>query len=161
MKTKFLITLLIYAVALTGCPSKSIQDAKATSGKIATYANAGVNLTRELYGANFLTLEQKDKIADGFIVLAKAGIVFDQAIVNAETTYGSNVPQNEIERLSAVFDAQIVTKFLDILTLLKLTNRAGNYAAVIESLRTAILIGARVFGHYRDVNTRIAAVTGG
>ena len=48
---KFLLTtiLIIASLILTACPARTIEKAEADSKKVATYANAGVNITRDLY----------------------------------------------------------------------------------------------------------------
>ena len=158
--TGSIVLLLIYSLFLTACPSRlNIEKAKSSSAKVATYANAGVNLTRELFNANFLTLEQKDRIAEGWITLANAGIAFDAAIANLEQQYpqgvNSRIPKAEIERLFAVFDATVVNHFLEILSSLKLINRIGNYAAIIESIKAAILIVAGAFGQKSVIAAKI------
>jgi hypothetical protein len=157
---KIIVTLIcIYSLLLLGCPKASIAGAKSASQKVATYANAGVNLTRELYRSNFLTLAQKDKIADGFIVLANAGIAFDAAVANTERIYGSDAPKPEIDRLIAIFDGQIVEQFLAVLQSLKLVPAAGNYKATIELLKTAIITLAKAFGIGKQTRVKIALAT--
>ncbi|HEV7701392.1 MAG TPA: hypothetical protein VGO43_14265, partial [Pyrinomonadaceae bacterium] len=88
------LTVLYSMVLLTACPSAaSLEKAKAESARIATYANAGVNLTRNLYESQVITIGQKDAIAKKFVFLADGGIAFDAAVNKALATYGSNVPK--------------------------------------------------------------------
>lgn len=141
------------------CPSRtSIEKAKSSSAKIATYANAGVDLTRELYRANFLSLEHKDKIADGWISLANAGIAFDLAIANAEREYGDTAPKTEIQRLFNIFDSSVIEKFLVVLNSLKLGSISNNYAVIIDSIKSAILLVAGAFNQTKVVTRKLASV---
>ena len=157
MKRFLTCLLLIYSlVILTACPTASLAKAKTESERLATYANAGVNLTRELFRAGFVNLATKDKIADGFIVLATAGQAFDRAVVNAEAQYGSNVPKSEIAKLFATFDAEVITKFLAVLSLLKIANVSGNFVAVIESIKAAVLVIGSAFRMKAAVQARLA-----
>lgn len=151
---------IIYSmVLLSACPSKaSLDKAKESSARVATYANAGVNLTRNLYSSNVISLEQKDAIARKFVLLAEGGIAFDAAVEKAIQVYGSNAPKSEIQKIFETFDAEVVGKFLDILASLKLVANRAAYAQVIETIRTAVLVVAGVFGHKQAIARRIAAV---
>lgn len=157
MKKLLIVFLISLSLMLGGCPKQSIEKAKANSAKVATYANAGVDLTRELWRANFLSLEQKDRVAEAWIVLARAGIAFDAAIANIEGEYGiADVPKSEIEKLFAVFNREVVGKFLDVLTALKLTTRAGEFGTIIESIKTAVLIVAGYFNRRSEVAAQLS-----
>ncbi len=161
MKQILLALTVIYSMFfVTACPARiNIDKAKTNSAKVARYANAGVDLTRELFRSNFLTLAQKDKIADAWIVLANAGIAFDTAIANLEQQYPQTgvqkVPKVEIEKLFAVFNSTVVSQFLEILTSLKLIDRLNNYAVIIESIKAAILIIAGAFGQRKTIAAKI------
>lgn len=154
------IVVLFCLLLTTACPitPDSIAKVKSASKKVATAANTGVNLTRELYNANFLTIEQKDVIAQKFLLLAKAGIAFDTAVASIENQYGANaVPKSEIQRLVGVFDAQVVNAFLDVLTSLKIIPSKGNYGVTIELIRTGVLTVAGILGLKHSVSARIKA----
>lgn len=157
MLKKIATLIILYSVVLlTACPSKaSLEKAKAESSRIAGYANAGVNLTRSLYESQVITIGQKDNIARKFISLADAGIAFDLAVNKAIQTYGSNVPKSEIERVFAVFDSEVVEKFLDILSSMKLLANKAAYAQVIDTLRTAVLLVAKVFNKRQLIAAKV------
>jgi hypothetical protein len=145
----FLTTLLVIAsfvFGMTGCTPKTIAKAKKASSKLATYANNGVNVTRDIYQQKLISLELKDKIADGFVKLSAAGIAFDAAVKNAESVYGPNVPATEVERLFAVFDQSVVAQFLAVVASLKLISDVPSLEAVIATIKTAILVIADAFG---------------
>lgn len=159
---KFIGVLVIIwtMVFATACPVSpaSLQKAKESSGKIATYANTGVELTRQLFRSNFLTLAQKDLIAEKFVTLARAGVLFDQTVTNALQQYGTNAPPaSEIQKISAIFDAQIVQGFLAILASLKVISSNGSFGATIELIRSAVLVIAGIFGSQKQVSRKIAA----
>lgn len=143
----FVALVVIYSMLLvTACPAKSIQRAKDGSAKIAKYANAGVNLTRTLYNSGVLPLAQKDEIALKFILLSKAGQTFDAAVENARLAYGTNAPAPEIEKLFATFNSEVVGRFLDVLQSLKAIGATEKYQAIIDAIRTAVLLVTRAFG---------------
>ena len=155
----FISFVLIYAmVMLTACPSAaSLQKVQDSSARVAKYANAGVDLTRTLYESKVITLAQKDAIAQKFVLLARGGIAFDAAVANAKATYGTNAPQATIQQLLATFDSQVVGQFLEILTSLKVIGASGAYAAIIETIRAAVMVVAGVFGTKAAVTQRLAA----
>jgi hypothetical protein len=156
-----IIFLIVFSLLTIACPTQSIQRAKDSSAKLAGYANTGVNLTRDLYEQNLINLATKDKIADAFIVLAKAGIAFDAAVAQVEAQYGASaVPKSEIDKLFAVFSSEVVAKFLDVVAALKLTNQANLYAQAIDLIKTAVLIIAKAFGRSASVKQQLA-VKGG
>lgn len=146
---KFVFSLLIissFVFGMTGCTPDTIAKAKKASSHLATYADNGVNVTRDIYQQKLISIELKDKIADSFNKLADAGIAFDTAVANAEKVYGTNVPQTEVERLFVVFDQSVVAQFLAVVASLKLINDAPALAAVIATIKTAILVIADAFG---------------
>ena len=128
------IFVITFAMLLTGCPStKNIADAKKTSHKLAVYANTGINVTRDLYQKNLLSpdpqknLAIKDKIATGFIALSQAGQEFDKAVLDLEAQYGTNAPpQTEMDKLAALFDAEIVAKLVQLLKTIGRSNEKVN-----------------------------------
>lgn len=141
-----LLLLASFVFGLTGCTPDTVAKAKKASSKLASYADKGVNVTRDIYQQKLISLELKDKIADGFIKLSDAGIAFDAAVANAEKVYGSNVPQSEVEQLFAVFDQKVVAQFLAVVASLKLISNTPALAAVIESIKVAVLVIADAFG---------------
>lgn len=149
------VLAVIASMILTGCPAKTIQKAKESSAKLATYANSGVNVTRGLFQQELIGLEAKDKIADAFIILADAGIAFDLAVRNAEAAYGSDPPKTALDALFETFNAQVVAKFLNVLEKLKLVSDTGAYLAIIESLKAAVLVIAAAFGKKGQVEAQL------
>lgn len=143
---------------LTACPTKTIESAKKQSSRIATYANSGVNITRILFNERVISLTQKDKIANAFIVLAHGGQAFDASVARLEAAYGDKVPMSEIEALFQVFDAQLVGKFLDILRELKVISAGNKYAEIIALLTSTVLIIAKAFGKKQEIQMKIEAV---
>lgn len=155
MKTILVVMILIWSVVFTGCPVKSVNKARQQSRVVATYTNAAVSLTRTLYETHVITIDQKDVIADKFIILAKAGIAFDILAKNINDTYGLNVPKSEIQKLFQVFDAQIVAAFISVLSALKIISIQSKYIAILDSIRTAVLIIAGVFNQRAMISQRI------
>ena len=154
----FAALAVIYSTLLmTACPAASLQKVSDSSARIATYANAGVNLTRSLYEAKVITIGQKDDVATKFVQLAQAGVAFDAAVAKAKTVYGTTAPASEIQRIFATFDSEVVGKFLDVLASLKLIAAKGKYAAIIETIRAAFMVVAGVFGHSKSVGLRLEA----
>lgn len=152
------LLLMVMTVVMTACPEKSIANARKRSAQVASYANTGVNLTRDLFNAKLITLEQKDQVAVGFIALAQAGKTFDEAVRSVETTYGVDVPRAEVEKLFEVFNSLVVGKFLDVLRTLKLIPSDSRIGEVIELIRTAVLSVAKAFGKSYEVRQQLEAV---
>lgn len=157
MKRCFTVILIVYSLLLAGCPA-TLGKAKSASSKLATYANTGVDITRTLFREQLISIDRKDKIADAFTALAKAGAAFDLAVANVEREYGGSVPKSEIEKLFAVFDSEVVERFLVVLKSLKIAPSVGGYGEAIDLLTSAVLIIAGAFGRKRMIEVKIAAV---
>src|SRR4051812_32441953 len=104
MKTKILLTLaVLYTLVMTtACPvsAASLEKAESASKQVATYANAGVELTRTLFESHVLSLAQKDTVARGFISLAEAGIAFDATVASAKQQFpAGQVPSSTISAI--------------------------------------------------------------
>lgn len=149
--------ILVLGLITTGCPQSSINTVKANSSRVAKYSNVGINITRDLYQSKIITLGQKDKIADGFIALAKAGQAFDLAVSKLETEYGSNVTKGDIAKLISVFDAEIVARFSDLLVTLGQAGISPQLQGVIQTIKDAVLVIAGVIGNKAAVAAKIGA----
>jgi hypothetical protein len=145
---------LTFTVGFTSCEQK-ISSIKTSSSKIATAADQGVNITRELYESKVISPAQTKVIAQLFANLAAGGILFDSTVANIEAQYGSKVPASEIAKLSAIFNTEIVDQFLAILEQMKLISNSDQLKLVIESIRVAVLAIASVFGTRSAVNAHI------
>ncbi|MBS1793368.1 MAG: hypothetical protein JSS81_05910 [Acidobacteria bacterium] len=160
MKKLLISCLLIYSLVLTACPSKvTLEKARRESAKIAGYADQTTNAVRDLFRAGVLTPAQTARIADKIIVLAKAGQAFDAVIATLETTYGTtdNVPKAEWARALALFNSDLVQKFIDVLVELKVIEVSGRMRNSIDLVINAVRLIARAFEVEADVNRRIAA----
>jgi hypothetical protein len=158
MKKLIICCVLIYSFLITGCGPADIQKVRERSNQFAGYADTGVNVTRDLFRANLLSLKQKDAVADGFIKLSEAGITFNAAIDKAIQVYGSTVPLSEIEKLFAVFDSSIVTQLIAVIALIKPLDNASKFVQVIETLKNVVLLAAKAFNKFKPVETRLATV---
>lgn len=159
MKKIILSLFVIYSMLLvSACPSpKTLEKAKSSSARLATYANEGVNATRELYRSKILTGEQTTAIAEKLIILARAGGAFDSAVKAAESTYGANAPRSETEKLFAMFSSEVVGNFLAVLSSLKIVGNTGVLQETIDLLQTAVITIARAFGRGAEIKRQIAA----
>jgi hypothetical protein len=155
MKNLIVITIISISILLTGCPKASIQSVKENSKKVAGYANAGVEITRELYRAGKLTLAQKDLIADGFIALAVGGLAFDAAVMAAEKQYAGNVPKDAVKQLLGVFNQEVVAKLVDLLSKIKPGFDSQAFHLAIEGIKTSVILIAGVFGQRKQVAAQI------
>lgn len=149
-------SILFLTLVSAACPARTIQKAKSASGKLATYANTGVNITRDLFHQNLISITQKDKVAQAFIVLADAGIAFDGAVVALQREFGNSPPKPKLDALFAAFDAQVVGSFIAVLQELKLLSNTAALSATIEAIKAAVLIIAHAFGQRNYVQGRIA-----
>jgi hypothetical protein len=116
----------------------------------------GVNVTRTLYEGHLISLAQKDKIATGFIALADGGVAFDATVAALKAQYGDNVPKNQIDTVVAVFNTNIVNKFLDVLKDLKLVSAGNQIASTVELIRTSVLAIATVLKIKSAVQAKLA-----
>lgn len=162
LRTFFTTLLIIAAVFLvgitTGCPAKTLDKAQSSSVKIATYANTGINITRDLFNSRVITLAQKNQIAQGWLALAQAGQAFDVTVVRLKQQYGSATPPaSEIEALFTAFDDQVVNQFIHVLTALGVAGIPAEFQTVIAAIRTAVLIIAGMVGHKTQTAAKLAA----
>ena len=94
-----------------------------------------------------ISLEQKDSITAKLIALSKGGIVFNEAVKQFQSVYGSgDLPPNQLEALSHLFDSSVVTPLLSILQDFGVIQNAPDIVQAIELVRTAVLTIAGVFG---------------
>ncbi len=157
LRTFATLALIYSMLMLTACPAASLQKVSDSSARVATYANAGVNLTRNLYEGKVITLDQKDAVATKFVQLAQAGVAFDAAVAKAKQVYGTNAPASEVQAIFATFDSEVIGRFLDVLKSLKLIANAGKYAAIIDGIRAAVMVIAGVFNQAHSVKLRLEA----
>lgn len=167
MILRLICMLVLYALVLmtTACPvdAVSIQKLQDSSGKVAGYANVGVNVTRTLYENHVFSsdpaknLATKDNIADGFIDLAKGGVAFDATVASLKQQYASNVPQSQLIALVNTFNSDVVDKLASVLTSLKVINAKSQFAATIDLLKTAVLTAAAVLKIKSAVQAKLAA----
>jgi len=152
--------VIVFSMFATGCPDKSIQKAKSSSARVATFANAGVNLTRDLYRQQIISITVKDRIADAFITLAKAGQTFDAAVLKVEAQYGPAAPPRaEIDKLFAVFDSEVVDGLVDILKTVTASGIPDKFREIVETLKSAVIVIAKVFNRAVVVEARLAEVS--
>lgn len=156
-----LVALLMSSLvlAMTGCPKANIETVKSNSKKVATYANAGVEITRALFQAKKISLERKDAVADGFISLAEGGAAFDALVASIEAQYVDKaIPKSEIKRLFDTFNKDVVAKLVGVLKELKVpgTSNFDELWPKIELLKTAILAVAGAFGQREAVASQIS-----
>lgn len=156
------ISFLIWSLVLisTGCPKMSIETLKSNSKDVATYANAGVEITRTLYRAGKISLGKKDVVADGFTTLAQGGQAVDGLIASVEREYGDKAPPKDVvKRIFDTFNTDVVAKFVVILRELKIPLPgidSDTWGATLDLLKTAILAFAGVFGKRAVVAAQIA-----
>lgn len=159
---KTITLFLIYAICLLtiACPSqKTLEDAMIESRRFATYANRGVEVTRSLFNGRIITLEQKDKIADAFILLGRGGIEFDNAVARLHAQYSSgNVPKDKLDVLFALFDSAVIDKLIKILTDLRVFGANNSYAEIISLLTTSVLLVAKAFKREKVVKLKLEAL---
>jgi hypothetical protein len=155
---KILAVLVLMCVAMAAdCGELSIAKAKSDSKAVATYANAGVEITRALFHAGKITLQQKDQIADGFITLAQGGGAFEGLVASIEREYGEKAPPKaEIDRLFSTFDREVVDKLVAVLQSVKVPGIDKSIGPTIELLKTAVLAVAGAFRKREQVVAKIS-----
>ena len=144
----FLASILFICISLvfTACPSKTdLASAKKRSAQLAGISDAAADVTLTLFNKKIITLEQKDKIADAFIRLSKAGIKFDEAVIGLELQWGNNPPKANLEQLFTMLNDEVVGLFLDAISELTGIN-LGYFNDIIQSFKSAVLAIAKVFG---------------
>lgn len=157
----FLTIIVLFSLFLiTACPSPpTIEKAKSASAKLAGIADTGVNLTRTLYRRDVISLEQKDRVADAFIKLAKSGVFFDKTVRELENIYtDSHPPRDKLSELIVLFNSGIVADFITLLTTLRVISADGKFVRTIELMKTSILLIASVLQIEKNTKAKIAEV---
>jgi hypothetical protein len=165
--TAFLImAVFTVGVVTTGCPREradsNIRKAAKASFELAGVTNDTVTAVGRAYTDGIISLEQKDRLADKLVILAKGGKTFNAAVRKAAEVYSTDVdpPPSEIDLLIALFDSDVISPFLEFLAAVGGINAPPYLATAVEMIRNVVLQIARGFGRERETETRlkIAAV---
>lgn len=158
---QILASVLIYSfvlLGLTACPNKAtIEKAEHASAKLAGYASLAVSATGELYRQKIITLEQKDRIADALIMLAKVGAEFDKSVTKIKAEFGEKPPQSQIDGLIRLLKADLVPQFSAVLSAIKIAVVPQRLKEAIEAIRSGILLIAAAL----DVGAETKQIIGG
>lgn len=158
-----LALLTIYSVVmLTACPSRTdLESAERHSKKLAGLSDVAGETTIKLFNERIISLEKKNRIADAFIKVSKAGVKFDQAVILAQANWGDKPPQPTLDELFAILDDEVVAYFLAAVEELSGFDTSP-YRAVIGNIKAAILVIAKVFGKGKTevIQSRLAVVGG-
>ena len=159
MNKIFAVIVLIWAIVFaSACPEKaSLEKMQKRSSQIAAAADEGVNITRALFRENLISIEIKDRIADGFIKLARGGQVVDKTIADAIREFGASPPQDARAQIVALFKSNIVSGFLDILDILKIVQAGEKFRPTVEAIKTAVLLIAGSLDIGRETRALIEA----
>lgn len=100
------------------------------------------------YDQKLLTRDQKDKLADLLIAIAKGGENGVNVIAALEALGAETVPPDQQQILTAIFDDQVIAPFLQLLTELANLSPASSVAirAALVGLRGAILLLSQRIG---------------
>jgi hypothetical protein len=156
---RFLICLtLIYAVLFNlACPFKKadLEKMKDYSRRVATGAHAGVELTRTLFREKVISAELTSDIADGFIYLAQGGQFVDAQLERAIKNYGKDAPPDIKKQIVDIFRSDILNRFLAVIEQLKLARVTPVYYAVLESIKTTVILTAGLLGIGQETKIQI------
>jgi len=148
MKSLKSYILLFAAFALvlvtTACPAKNesvIRKAAKASYQLSGLTRDAIRTTQTAFEAGQITLAQKDRIALALVKLAKGGAAFNALVVEANRTHGTagEIPLTKLDQIQRVFDSDLVSPFLALLTEIGGSAVSAQVKRAIELIRTAIL----------------------
>lgn len=139
---------LVLTIALlnTACPKPSqsaLDKAAKASDTVATRYVETVDFVTTLYKGGALSLELKDKIADGLEAFGKSGKKFNELLASYSTQYADGkVPANIWSTISENFD-KLSADFLKVLQFLPQAQGLGDTKA-FRAISAAVLALAQV-----------------
>ncbi|MEO6390819.1 MAG: hypothetical protein ABIP75_03145 [Pyrinomonadaceae bacterium] len=167
--------LLIFGVASvllltqTACPGKakvSIQAAAEASKDLGGGTRDVIKAVRQAYEKNLISLELKNKLADGLGLIATGGLHGTQVIDALNNEFGGDinrVPSEVWTNAAKLFDDEVVRPFLDLLRDLN-TITPGQSLSIriaLSAVRSAILTIAVVFGRQNSLDRQFKQFEGG
>lgn len=160
---KYLILPITLAVVLTqtACPrptQSQLDQAAKASRSMAQYTNDGINAVRIAYEEGVIDIKLKDRLADGFLVVAKGGQAFNSLVKQVSELYGDGtVPVSQWQALDASFSDNVVRPFLDLLQSASGLSgeKSAKIRAIIAGLRTAVLVISEVFGKRATLERKV------
>lgn len=163
MKQIFVI-LILYAVILTAaCPSQlDVAAAEKSSAMVAVYANETVEVVRDLYRSEKITLDQKNRIADLIINLAKGGVHFTAyiAYVKNNDFDGKSVKGFSRRELFRLLETEIIGPTVDLLKELNFLKTNSRLLEMLSKIRETVIIISRAFSLQSQTAKRLAAAGG-
>lgn len=161
--TKPAISLLLIAVFLfvpltqAGCGGeKQLKQVAEAAKDISGGTRDVIAAVGQAHDKQLITLQQKDKLADLLIAIAKGGQKGVDVIAALEAAGATSIPSDKQKLLSTIFSDEVTTPFLQLLTELgKLTDsQSAAIRLALGGLRTTILLLSQKIGR-SDVEIRI------
>lgn len=154
------ITITAYTCSGFACNKQNTLSQAAEAAKdIGGGTRDVIKAVGDAYQAKLITLEQKDRLADLLIQIAKGGQKGVAAIEKLQQQ-GVSIPTlDQKQILNKLFDDEVVSKFLTLLTELgKLSDaQSASIRLALASVRTAIVLLSNKIGR-NDVILKIQAL---
>lgn len=127
---------------------KSLAVASEAAKDIAGGTRDTIKAVGQAFDKKLITLEQKDKLADLLIAISKGGQKGVAAISALEASGVTELDLNQASALNALFDTEVITPFLDLISeLAKLSpSQSAAIRAALSGVRVAILLLSQKIG---------------
>lgn len=161
MKKSILTILIICSLFLMACPSKnSLAKGFEASSKISQVGFQSTVAVGDLFTANVITYETKEKLVKSLRKVQENGERFNQVLSELKAQYGKDVPADEIRSLDVYFNQNIIAPFVEILV------EAGTLSAptaekiylVIAALKQIVFTVSNIFGQSLSKSVSFEAV---
>lgn len=155
------LAIMTSTLPMPGCgkvePKKALAEASEAAKDIGGGTRDTINAVSQAFDAKLLTLEQKDKLADLLIAIAKGGQKGVAALQAIEASGVTELDLTQREMLNRLFDEAVIAPFLDLLTELgKLSNESSAaIRAALAAVRTAILLFSQKIGRATEIELLI------
>jgi hypothetical protein len=123
---------------MSACGGSQIERAAKASNTVAQYTGEAIQIVADLFKANAINLETKDKLADLLIKFSKGGKEFNDLVTTVHNQFKSGVvPANNWAQITAQFN-QLITMFLQIVDVIPQAAGLANSKA-FKTITAAVL----------------------
>ena len=153
---KFSALLLIasFGALLTACPKvkkTDVEKAFAYTERAANYTASAARVVGDLYRANAIDYETKEKIVARLKTVASGIVAFQESVKATRAAFGGEFPDKEINALDVMFNRDVLKPFVEILneTGVLSEKQSAQILSALAFLREAVLYIADFFGKLR------------
>ena len=154
-----ILAVLTGTLPMPGCDKKkALAEAAEAAKDIGGGTRDVIEAVGKAYDQKLITLEQKDKLADLLIAIAKGGQKGVQALDTLEKSGVTELTPDQRSILNKLFDVEVIDPFLNLISeIAKLSDESQTAIRIaLASVRTAILLFSNKIGR-NDIQKLVEA----